>query len=1124
MSRFLRPLFLLAVVGWLANCPAVRAVPTLPLINSNNVIVVTNAAYGAVGDGVTDNTLAISNAIVKAAAGGTTNGAAGGVVEIPAGVYMCGPLLMKSAVNLRVDAGAILRMLPYNTYPGSANFIGAINVTDVAISGPGAIDGQGYPWWSSFETNSALARPIMIRFQGCNRQLIQNITLSNSPMFHISVSSSRGNVTVQGVTIRAPASNVSPASHNTDACDVSGTNILVQNCNISVGDDDFTCGGGTSDVLISNNVYGSGHGVSIGSYTQGVSNIMVINCTFSGTDTGLRIKSDNDRSGLVRNISYLNIGMTNVCFPIQVYGYYNEVGTPNRVSPYYAATQVVAAVVSTTPVFRDILFSNITATAISGFPIGVVWARTELPATNLVFNRVNITGDRHFCLYNVSGAQFIDCQLNVSATSNTFALFNADAIVTNSTVGSLPFTFNGLTTNGYDNSLAFYNATGCSLKNTNAFDNGPLTLSASTFTISNNLSLAPSTILNVTLGTNPTRLAVVGNLVLGGTNNISAGPGFTSGTYTFITYTGTLTGTLPTLGTVPSGFNYAYDTNTVGQVKLVVATILPLPAAPASLTAIATNGVVNLTWPAVNFATGYNVKRSLSSGSGYTLLAGIDQTNYGDAQITNGITYYYVVSSTNSTGESTNSSEAAATPQQPVNLVITTNVFSDGFTTSTLNSPTPATPTPTNTSYSVISSKGWNPTPSLAAGHLKFGIGATTSGCIEVQALFTNAPVTLATVGDSISLLATFTNTSGLLTQSSALSFGLYRAGTNAPIPTGLNGVANTASTTNATGNAQTWVGYVGQIGFTNSASQILTRQPQTGTANNNQDVVTSGSGSSSYANPAAATIGTASSAATVVLSTATAYTEVLSITLIATNTLAITNYLYAGSNTNGALLAQFGSVASGSTYLTNQFDALAIGWRATASTSATAIDLTRLTVFSSLTMPNTNNVVVQPPSAPTNLMASATNLLINLSWNALAGATTYNLKRTTTNGGPYPVLASGLTATNYADASVTNAVTYYYVVTAITTAGESTNSLSVAAAPLPSSQPTNLVMQAASGQLQLSWPADHLGWRLQIQTNNLAAGLTTNWVTVPDSTNVNTVSFPLTTTNVSVFLRLVYP
>src|SRR5215469_2070482 len=92
--------------------------PALPNINTNNVIVITNAAYGAIGDGVTTNTTAIQNAITKAAAGGTTNGAAGGTVEIPPGIYLSGPLTMASSVNLQIDAGAILRMLPLGMYPG----------------------------------------------------------------------------------------------------------------------------------------------------------------------------------------------------------------------------------------------------------------------------------------------------------------------------------------------------------------------------------------------------------------------------------------------------------------------------------------------------------------------------------------------------------------------------------------------------------------------------------------------------------------------------------------------------------------------------------------------------------------------------------------------------------------------------------------------------------------------------------------------------------------------------------------------------------------------------------------------------------------------------------------------
>jgi hypothetical protein len=106
----------------------------------------------------------------------------------------------------------------------------------------------------------------------------------------------------------------------------------------------------------------------------------------------------------------------------------------------------------------------------------------------------------------------------------------------------------------------------------------------------------------------------------------------------------------------------------------------------------------------------------------------------------------------------------------------------------------------------------------------------------------------------------------------------------------------------------------------------------------------------------------------------------------------------------------------------------------------------------------------------------------------------------------------------------VTNTVNYYYVVTAVGAGGESTNSLQANAVPLPSNQPTNLTSQVAGNQLQLSWPQDHLGWRLQIQTNDLTQGLGGNWVTVPNSTNVMATNLVMDPANGSVFLRLVYP
>src|SRR5690349_6526239 len=94
--------------------------------------------------------------------------------------------------------------------------------------------------------------------------------------------------------------------------------------------------------------------------------------------------------------------------------------------------------------------------------------------------------------------------------------------------------------------------------------------------------------------------------------------------------------------------------------------------------------------------------------------------------------------------------------------------FADSFGSgSTVNSASPGTPTSTSTDYEVISSKSWNPLPSLASGHLRFGITNTTGNMIEVQARF---PVTtLSAPGDFIQLSVTFAGVQGLLTQNSFL-------------------------------------------------------------------------------------------------------------------------------------------------------------------------------------------------------------------------------------------------------------------------------------------------------------------------------------------------------------------
>ncbi|HEV2696147.1 MAG TPA: autotransporter-associated beta strand repeat-containing protein [Verrucomicrobiae bacterium] len=86
---------------------------------------------------------------------------------------------------------------------------------------------------------------------------------------------------------------------------------------------------------------------------------------------------------------------------------------------------------------------------------------------------------------------------------------------------------------------------------------------------------------------------------------------------------------------------------------------------------------------------------------------------------------------------------------------------------------------------------------------------------------------------------------------------------------------------------------------------------------------------------------------------------------------------------------------------------------------------------------------------------------------------------------------------------------------------------LGVVTASSVNTNPTNIVSSVSGGNLNLSWPADHIGWRLLVQTNSRAVGLTAasnTWSTVPGSATTNAVSIPIITANPTVFYRLTYP
>ena len=134
----MKNIFLILVVLSFGGRVFASVNPAMPRI-PQQTFCVTN--YGAVGDGVATNSEAIQSTIDAASSAG------GGVVEIPAGIFLCGPIQLASKINLHLDAGALLRMLPLDKYPGGTvnpqTFISGDQLHDVAITGTGAIDGQG---------------------------------------------------------------------------------------------------------------------------------------------------------------------------------------------------------------------------------------------------------------------------------------------------------------------------------------------------------------------------------------------------------------------------------------------------------------------------------------------------------------------------------------------------------------------------------------------------------------------------------------------------------------------------------------------------------------------------------------------------------------------------------------------------------------------------------------------------------------------------------------------------------------------------------------------------------------------------------------------------------------------
>ena len=368
--------------------PSNPATVPLPTIGAGAFDVTT---YGAIGDGSKDNTQAIQSALTAAADGG------GGTVTIPSGTFLSGPIVIGSATRLELSAGAVLKMLPRASYTGTTAFITAATPSahDIALTGAGTIEGQGQAWWDAFAADATVFRPQEVSLGHVTRVQISGLHFQNSPVEHIWVKQDT-DVTITGITIATLAVSGKSPPKNTDGIDITADGAFLCNNNIACGDDNIALSG--TKIYIAYSTFGVGHGCSIGSITKnGTASLTVDHVTFTGTTSGIRMKSARDRGGLVENLTYSNITMTNVPTPIGMTSYYPTDPTDPTVDTAMATT-------ATTPIWKNITITNLTATGSTNG--GVLFGIPESKISNVTFDNVKIQANTGMRIFHSTGISF----------------------------------------------------------------------------------------------------------------------------------------------------------------------------------------------------------------------------------------------------------------------------------------------------------------------------------------------------------------------------------------------------------------------------------------------------------------------------------------------------------------------------------------------------------------------------------------------------------------------------------------------------------------------------------------------------------------------------------------------
>lgn len=386
--------------GWTAV-----ELPQLPVITSANTFNITN--YGA-STSAADNTKAIQKALDAVP---TT----GGMVVIPKGTWMFGStdqmtsttevLSIKSKTVLHLCAGATLKLVEYGKAPNNKTlFIGCKNrkQNDIIIEGEGEtsiIDGQGARWWLAKEQSETFNPGAMIRFEQGQRFLLRNFKIQNTPGVNITISNSgkASHATIHDVTISEPASEAGKgkASHNTDGVSIWGPYVNIYNCNISNGDDNVVCDDDAQYIHVWNCDFGTGHGASIGSFTNNIKHVWFDNITMNGTTAGIRMKTGINSDGTLRgggeeDWKFTNFTMTKVKNPLSIDCFYDK----NYNSDPAVDKANARAVDSTTPTYNGIYLQNVKTTDVcEGNAIFFV-GRPESHINNVTLDNVQISAKK----------------------------------------------------------------------------------------------------------------------------------------------------------------------------------------------------------------------------------------------------------------------------------------------------------------------------------------------------------------------------------------------------------------------------------------------------------------------------------------------------------------------------------------------------------------------------------------------------------------------------------------------------------------------------------------------------------------------------------------------------------